>query len=185
VAVGTDADLIQVFADKHASFAEVPVNPIYVLVKVDGSNSWNDRDLNLLAALSADDYERIIMECTGDRLHPAVSGALRFSCLSHATPAMQGIANNARAAASAHRKDVTAEPHAPAKIRRPGRPRSKFGGVAECLLHRCPLYCAAERIEGCAFWDLDQHRDFCNFICRSELVSIADRLYYAALFQLR
>jgi len=74
VAVGTDADLIQAFADKHASFAEVPVNPTDVLVKVDGSNSWNDRDLNLLVALSANDYERIFMECTGDRLHAAVSG---------------------------------------------------------------------------------------------------------------
>jgi hypothetical protein len=46
VAVGTDADLIQAFAEQHVSFAEVPVNPSYVLVKVDGSNSWNDRDLN-------------------------------------------------------------------------------------------------------------------------------------------
>ena len=35
MAVGTDADLIQAFADKHASFAEVSVNPT---VKVDGSS---------------------------------------------------------------------------------------------------------------------------------------------------
>src|SRR4029079_3293520 len=52
----TDADMIQAFTDKHASFAEVVVNPTDVLVKIDGSNSWNDRDLNRLAALSADDY---------------------------------------------------------------------------------------------------------------------------------
>jgi len=50
------------------------------------------------AGLSADDYERIFMECTGDRLHAAVSGALQFSRIGNATPAMQGIANNARAA---------------------------------------------------------------------------------------
>jgi hypothetical protein len=40
VAISTDADLIQAFADNHASFAEVPINPTDVLVKVDGSNSW-------------------------------------------------------------------------------------------------------------------------------------------------
>jgi len=43
-------------------------------------------------------YERIFMECTGDRLHAAVSGALQFSRIGNATPVMQGIANNARAA---------------------------------------------------------------------------------------
>ena len=94
----TDADMIQAFTDKHASFTEVPVNPTDVLVKIDGSDSWNDRDLNLLAALSTDDYERIFMENTGDRLHAAVSAALQFSRIGNATPAMQAIANNARAA---------------------------------------------------------------------------------------
>jgi len=38
------------------------------------------------------------MECTGDRLHAAVSGALQLNRIGNATPAMQGIANNARAA---------------------------------------------------------------------------------------
>ena len=94
----TDADMIQASTDKHALFAEVPVNPTDVLVKIDGSDSWNDRDLNLLAALSTDDYERIFMENTGDRLHAAVSAALQFSRIGNATPAMQAIANNARAA---------------------------------------------------------------------------------------
>jgi hypothetical protein len=94
----TDAEMIQAFTDKLASYAEAPVNPTDVLVKIDGSNSWNDHDLDLLAALSADDYERIFMDCTGDRLHAAVSAALQFSRIGNATPAMQAITNNARTA---------------------------------------------------------------------------------------
>lgn len=94
----TDVDMVQAFEEMHASFAEAPVNPTDVLVKIDGSNSWNDRDLELLAALSADDYERFFMECTSDRLHAAVSAALQFSRIGNATPAMQAITNNARTA---------------------------------------------------------------------------------------
>ena len=35
----TDADMIQAFSDKHASFAEAVVSPIDVLVKIAGSDS--------------------------------------------------------------------------------------------------------------------------------------------------
>jgi len=94
----TDADMIQAFTLKHASFAGVLVNPTDVLVKIGSSNSWNDHDLNLLAALSTDDYERIFMECTGDRLHAAVLAALQFRIIGNATPAMQAIASKALAA---------------------------------------------------------------------------------------
>ena len=38
------------------------------------------------------------MESTGDRLRAAVSAALQFSRVGNATPAMQAITNNARAA---------------------------------------------------------------------------------------
>ena len=75
-------------------------------------------------------YERIFMECTGDRLHAAVSGALQFSRIGNATPVMQGIANNARAALQRTAR-ITAERHVHAKIRRPGRPGSKSGRVTE------------------------------------------------------
>src|SRR5581483_7721305 len=75
-----------------------PFHPTDVLVKIDESNSWNDRDLDLLAALSADDYERIFMQCTGDRLHAVVSAALHFSRIGNATPSMQAITKNARTA---------------------------------------------------------------------------------------
>ncbi|MGE3064129.1 MAG: hypothetical protein AB7K67_00965 [Hyphomicrobiaceae bacterium] len=94
----TDADMIEAFAAKQATFAQGPVNPTDVLVNIRGSNSWTDRDLNLLAALSADDYERIFMESTGERLRAALSSALQFARIGNATPAMQAITNNAREA---------------------------------------------------------------------------------------
>ena len=94
----TDTDMIRAFAEKHASFAEEQISPTDVLMKIGASNSWNDRDLDLLAALLAEDYERIFAECTGSHLHAAVSAALQFSRVGNATPAMQAITNNARAA---------------------------------------------------------------------------------------
>ena len=94
----TDADMINAFAAKHASFAVAAVDPAEVLIKINRSDSWNDRDLNLLAALSIDDYERIFLESTGERLRAVVSAALQFSRIGNATPAMQAITNNARGA---------------------------------------------------------------------------------------
>lgn len=93
-----DVDFVRAFSDKRASFEEEPVNPIDVLIKIEGSNSWNDRDLDLLAALSIDEYEHIFMECTGERLHAVVSAALQFARISGGTPAMQAIADNAKGA---------------------------------------------------------------------------------------
>lgn len=94
----TDADMIQFFAKKIASFAEESISPTDVLIKIDGSDSWNDRDLDVLAALSVEDYERIFTECTGSRLRAALSAALQFSRIVNGTPAMRAITHNARAA---------------------------------------------------------------------------------------
>jgi hypothetical protein len=94
----TDADMVQAFADKHASFAVAVVNPIDVLVNIARNDSWNDLDLDLLAGLSVDEYERIFMENTGQRLRAAVSAALQFSRIGNATPAMKTIPNKAREA---------------------------------------------------------------------------------------
>jgi len=128
-------------------------------------------------------YERIFMECTGDRLHAAVSGALQFSRIGNATPVMQGIANNARAGAP--RKEVTAERHVHAKIRRPGRPGSKSGRVTEgarCIDVRFTV--SRNALRGAPSGTSTGIGTFATS-SRSDLVSIADRLNYAALFQLR
>jgi hypothetical protein len=94
----TDVDMIQAFADKYASFAVEAISPSDVLIKIDRSNSWNDRDLELLAALSVEDYERIFIENTGESLRAVVSAALQFSRIGNATPTMRAISNNARTA---------------------------------------------------------------------------------------
>jgi hypothetical protein len=94
----TDADMIQAFADKHASFAVTQVDPAELLIKLKRGDSWNDRDLIFLAGLSVDDYERIFLQNTGERLRSIVSAALQFSRIGNATPAMQAITNGARAA---------------------------------------------------------------------------------------
>lgn len=94
----TDADMIQAFADQHASFEPERANPTDILVGIAGSNRWNSRDLTALAELSADDYYSIFKECRGDQLHAAVSASLQFSRIVNATPEMQAITNNAKTA---------------------------------------------------------------------------------------
>jgi hypothetical protein len=91
----TQQEVIDAFAAKAATVPEVRNFPD-LLKRL--RHSWNQEDLDTLAALPVDEYEKIFKTARGKELRQILAGALNFDTVVNATPQMKEIPNRARVA---------------------------------------------------------------------------------------
>jgi hypothetical protein len=91
----TEQEVIDAFAEKAAS---VPEERDFAELLVKLRHGWSQEDIDALAALSEDEYERIFRAAKGQDLRQILAGALSFDSVVNATPEMKEIPRRARVA---------------------------------------------------------------------------------------
>jgi hypothetical protein len=91
----TDPDVIEAFRVKHASFRDAR-NPKDTLLRID--NGWGDGDLEMLAALTPENYREMFKGAGPDELPKLINNSLQFNRIANASAEMRQIAANAKAA---------------------------------------------------------------------------------------
>ncbi|MET4390670.1 hypothetical protein ABIB73_006455 [Bradyrhizobium sp. F1.4.3] len=92
-----DRDLRKAFKDKLATF-QTEVAPVEILERIDKNNSWSQKDISALRALSVVDYKAMFKMERAERLRSVVRAALAFERIVNRGTQFDPIINNARKA---------------------------------------------------------------------------------------
>lgn len=93
-----DPDVVDAFAQKHATFKREQAEPAAILLRMADMNGWHPEDIAILSSLPVDTYYKVFKSTEGRDLQRILSSCLQFDTIGNASADMKEISRRAKEA---------------------------------------------------------------------------------------